>query len=92
MELLSSDVPVKDTAEEVSQSSETLDLFESSNQKQQVSMTFDLNVSEIDSSSEENFSEDSKVVFNLEEEVADEELGQNEISNSVVGLDERVMT
>ena len=88
VELLSSDVPVKDTAEEVSQSSETLDLFESSNQKQQVSMTFDLNVSEIDSSSEENFSEDSKVVFNLEEEVADEELGQNEISNSVVGLDE----
>ena len=88
VELLSSDVPVKDTAEEVSQSSETLDLFESSNQKQQVSMTFDLNVSEIDSSSEENFSEDSKVVFNLEEEVADEELGQNEISNLVVGLDE----
>ena len=88
VELLSSDVPVKDTAEEVSQSSETLDLFESSNQKQQVSMTFDLNVSKIDSSSEENFSEDSKVVFNLEEEVADEELGQNEISNSVVGLDE----
>lgn len=88
VELLSSDVPVKDTAEEVSQSSETPDLFESSNQKQQVSMTFDLNVSEIDSSSEENLSEDSKVVFNLEEEVAAEELEQNEISNTVVGLEE----
>ena len=88
VELLSSDVPVKDTAEEVSQSSETPDLFESSNQKQQVSMTFDLNVSEIDSSTEENLSEDSKVVFNLEEEVAAEELEQNEISNTVVGLDE----
>ena len=88
VELLSSDVPLKDTAEEVSQSSETPDLFESSNQKQQVSMTFDLNVSEIDSSTEENLSEDSKVVFNLEEEVAAEELEQNEISNTVVGLNE----
>ena len=88
VELLSSDVPIKDSAEEVNQSSETIDLFKSSNQKQQVSMTFDLNVSEIDSSSEENLSEDLKVVFNLEEEVAAEELEQNEISNTVVGLDE----
>ena len=47
-------------------------------------MTFDLNVSEIDSSSEENLSEDSKVVFNLEEETAaDEEFSLNEMSNTV---------
>ena len=85
LELSSSDIPVKDSPEEVDQSSETLDLFKSSDQKQQVSMTFDLNVSEIDSSSEENLSEDSKVVFNLEEDTAaDEELSLNEMSNTVV--------
>ena len=85
LELSSSDIPLKDNPEEVDQSSETLDLFKSSDQKQQVSMTFDLNVSEIDSSSEENLSEDSKVVFNLEEDTAaDEELSLNEMSNTVV--------
>ena len=85
LELSSSDIPVKDNPEEVDQSSETLDLFKSSDQKQQVSMTFDLNVSEIDSSSEENLSEDSKVVFNLEEDTAaEEELSLNEMSNTVV--------
>ena len=85
IELSSSDIPVKDNPEEVDQSNETLDLFKSSGQKQQVSMTFDLNVSEIDSSSEENLSEDSKVVFNLDEEIpADEEFSLNEMSNTVV--------
>ena len=85
LELSSSDIPLKDNPEEVDQSSETLDLFKSSDQKQQVSMTFDLNVSEIDSSSEENLSEDSKVVFNLEEDTAaEEELSLNEMSNTVV--------
>ena len=85
LELSSSDMPLKDSTEEVDQSSETLDLFKSSDQKEQVSMTFDLNVSEIDSSSEENLPEDSKVVFNLEEETAaDEELSLNEMSNTVV--------
>ena len=84
LELSSSDMPLKDSAEEVDQSSETLDLFKSSDQKEQVSMTFDLNVSEIDSSSEENLPEDSKVVFNLEEETAaDEEFSLNEMSNTV---------
>ena len=83
-ELSSSDIPVNDHPEEVDQSSETLDLFKSSDQKQQVSMTFDLNVSEIDSSSEENLSEDSKVVFNLEEDTVAEELSLNEMSNTVV--------
>ena len=88
LELSSSDMPLKDSAEEVDQSSETLDLFKSSDQKEQVSMTFDLNVSEIDSSSEENLPEDSKVVFNLEEDATAEETKQNEISNMVVGLSE----
>ena len=83
IDLSSSDIPVKDNPE-VDQSSETLDLFKSSDQKQQVSMTFDLNVSEIDSLSEENLTEDSKVVFNLEEETAaDEEFSLNEMSNTV---------
>ena len=85
LDFTSSDTPVKDDPEEVNQSSKTIDLFKYSGQKQQVSMTFDLNVSEIDSSSEENLSEDSKVVFNLEEETAaDEEFSLNEISNTVV--------
>ena len=88
LELSSSDMPLKDSAEEVDQSSETLDLFKSSDQKEQVSMTFDLNVSEIDSSSEENLPEDSKVVFNLEEDATAEEPKQNEISNTVVGFGE----
>ena len=77
LDLSSSDIPVNDHPEEVDQSSETLDLFKSSDQKQQVSMTFDLNVSEIDSSSEENLSEDPKVVFNLEEDTVAEELSIN---------------
>ena len=85
LDFTSSDTPVKDDPEEVNQSSKTIDLFKYSDQKQQVSMTFDLNVSEIDSSSEENLSEDSKVVFNLDEETAaDEEFSLNEISNTVV--------
>jgi cell division protein FtsZ len=88
LELSSSDMPLKDSAEEVDQSSETLDLFKSSDQKEQVSMTFDLNVSEIDSLSEESLSEDSKVVFNLEEDATADEPKQNEISNTVVGFGE----
>lgn len=84
LDLSSSDIPVNDHPEEVDQFSETLDLFKSSDQKRQVSMTFDLNVSEIDSSSEENLSEDSKVVFNLEEDTVAEELSLNEMSNKVV--------
>tara|TARA_B100000886_G_scaffold306854_1_gene239478 strand:- start:262 stop:2331 length:2070 start_codon:yes stop_codon:yes gene_type:complete len=84
-ELSSSDIPLKDNLEEVDKSSETLDLFKSSDQKQQVSMTFDLNVSEIDSSSEENLSEDTKVVFNLSEDTAiEEELSLDEMSNTVI--------
>ena len=83
LEVSSSDIPLKDSSEQVDQSSETLDLFKSSDQKQQVSMTFDLNVSGIDSSSEENLSEDSKVVFNLEEDTAAEELSLNEKSYTV---------
>ena len=74
-ELSSSDIPVEDNLEEVVQSSETLDLFKSSVQKQQVSMTFDLNVSEIDSSSEDNLSEDIAI---------EEELSLNEMSNTVI--------
>ena len=74
-ELSSSDIPVKDNLEEVDQSSETLDLFKSSDQKQQVSMTFDLNVSEIDSSSEDKLSEDIAI---------EEELSLNEMSNTVI--------
>tara|TARA_B100001093_G_scaffold517595_1_gene599631 strand:- start:12440 stop:14506 length:2067 start_codon:yes stop_codon:yes gene_type:complete len=88
LELSSSDMPLKDRTKEVYQPSETIDLFKSSDQKEQVSMTFDLNVSEIDSSSEENLPEDSKVVFNLEEDASVEETKQNEISNMVVGLSE----
>ena len=89
LDLSSSDLTVKDDSKEVVQSCETLDLFKSSDQKQQVSMTFDLNVSEIDSSSEDNFPEDSKVVFNLEEETAaHEEPSLNEMSNTAVGSDE----
>ena len=84
LELSSSDIPIKDSSEEVDQSSETFDLFKSSDQRQQVSMTFDLNVSEIDSSSLDNISKDSKVVFNLEEDSAAEELSLNEMSNRVV--------
>ena len=85
IDLSSSVIPVKDNPEEVDQSNETLDLFKSSDQKQQVSMTFDLNVSEIDSSSEDNLSEDSKVVFNLEEDTAtEEEISLNEMSNTIV--------
>ena len=79
IELSSSDIPVKDNLEEVDQSIETLDLFKSSDQKQQVSMTFDLNVSEIDSSSEDNLSEDT---------AAQQELCLNEVSNTVVKTDE----
>ena len=74
-ELSSSDIPVEDNLEEVVQSSETLDLFKSSVQKQQVSMTFDLNVSEIDSSSEDKLSEDIAI---------EEELSLNEMSNTVI--------
>ena len=74
-ELSSSDIPVEDNLEEVDQSSETLDLFKSSVQKQQVSMTFDLNVSEIDSSSEDKLSEDIAI---------EEELSLNEMSNTVI--------
>jgi cell division protein FtsZ len=88
LELLSSDISMKDSDEEVDQSSETLDLFKSSDQKEQVSMTFDLNISEIDLLSEESRSEDSKVVFNLEEDTTAEEPKQNEISNTVVGFGE----
>ena len=89
LDLSSSDLTVKDDSKEVVQSCETLDLFKSSDQKQQVSMTFDLNVSEIDSSSEDNFPEDSKVVFNLEEETAaHEEPSLNEMSNTAFGSDE----
>jgi cell division protein FtsZ len=87
LELLSSDISMKDSAEEFDQSCETLDLFKSSDQKEQVSMTFDLNVSEIDLS-EDSLSEDSKVVFNLEEDATAEEPKQNEISNTVVGFGE----
>ena len=83
-DLSSSDIPEKDNPEEVDHSSEALDLFKSSKQKQQVSMTFDLNVSEINSSSQENLSEDSKVEFNLEEDSDAVELSLNEISNTVV--------
>ena len=88
LELSSSDIPIKDSVEEVEQSNETLDLFKSTNQKEQVSMTFDLNVSAIDSSSEENLPEDSKVVFNLEEDATAEETKQNAISHTVGGLGE----
>ena len=73
LELSSSDMPLKDSAEEVDQSSETLDLFKSSDHKEQVSMTFDLNVSEIDSSSEDATAEEPK---------------HNGISNTVVGFGE----
>ena len=83
-DLSSSDITEKDNPEEVDQSSEALDLFKSSKQKQQVSMTFDLNVSEINSSSQENLSEDSKVEFNLEEDTDAAKLSLNEISNTVV--------
>ena len=85
LDLLSSDKTVKNDPDKVDQSGETLDLFKASENKQQVSMTFDLNVSKINSSSEENFSEHSKVVFNLEEETAaEEEFNLNEMSNTDV--------
>lgn len=79
IELSSSNIPVKDNLEEVDQSSETLDLFKSSDQKQQVSMTFDLNISEIDSSSKENLSEKNS---------AEEDFILNEKSNTVVRFGE----
>ena len=88
VELLSSDTPIKNSAEEVDQSSETIDLFKSSDQKEQVSMTFDLNVSDIDLSSDDKLSESSKVVFNLLEDGDAEELEQNEKLDTIVEFDD----
>ncbi len=88
VELLSSDTPMKNSAEEVDQSSETIDLFKSSDQKEQVSMTFDLNVSDIDLSSDDKLSESSKVVFNLLEDGDAEELEQNEKLDTIVEFDD----
>ena len=87
-ELLSSDTPIKNSVEEVDQSSKTLDLFKSSVQKEQVSMTFDLNVNEIDSKSEEKLSDDSKVVFNLLEDDDNEEIAQKEKLDTTVEFDD----
>ena len=87
-ELLSSDAPIKNSVEEVDQSSKTLDLFKSSVQKEQVSMTFDLNVNEIDSKSEEKLSDDSKVVFNLLEDDDNEEIAQKEKLDTTVEFDD----
>ena len=89
-ELLSSDTPIKNSVEEVDQSSETLDLFKSSDQKEQVSMTFDLNVTEIDSQSEEKPSDDSKVVFNLLEDDDNEEIAQKEKLDTIVEFDDEI--
>ena len=83
LELSSSNIPLKDSNEERDQSNETLDLFKSSDQKQQVSMTFDLNVSKIDSSFEDNLHEDSKVDSCLEEDIDAKEHSLNYTSNSV---------
>ena len=83
-----SSVDIKNSAEEVDQSSETLDLFKSSDQKEQVSMTFDLNVTEIDSKSEEKLSDDSKVVFNLLEDDDNEEIAQKEKLDTTVEFDD----
>jgi len=83
-----SSVDIKNSAEEVDQSSETIDLFKSSDQKEQVSMTFDLNVSDIDLSSDDKLSESSKVVFNLLEDGDAEELEQNEKLDTIVEFDD----
>ncbi|MDG2164438.1 MAG: cell division protein FtsZ [Flavobacteriales bacterium] len=83
-----SSVDIKNSAEEVDQSSETIDLFKSSDQKEQVSMTFDLNVSDIDSSSDDKLSESSKVVFNLLGDGDAEELEQNEKLDTIVEFDD----
>ena len=83
-----SSVDIKNSAEEVDQSSETIDLFKSSAQKEQVSMTFDLNVSDIDLSSDDKLSESSKVVFNLLEDGDAEELEQNEKLDTIVEFDD----
>ena len=83
-----SSVDIKNSAEEVDQSSETIDLFKSSDQKEQVSMTFDLNVSDIDLSSDDKLSESSKVVFNLLEDGDAEELEQNEKLDTTVEFDD----
>ena len=88
IESLPSDTPIKNSVEEVDQSSETLDLFKSSDQKEQVSMTFDLNVTEIDSQSEEKPSDDSKVVFNLLEDDDNEEIAQKEKLDTIVEFDD----
>ena len=88
LELLPSDTPIKNNVEEIDQSSETLDLFKSSDQKEQVSMTFDLNVTEIDSQSEEKPSDDSKVVFNLLEDDDNEEIAQKEKLDTIVEFDD----
>ena len=90
VESLSSDTPIKNSVEEVDQSSETLDLFKSSDQKEQVSMTFDLNVTEIDSQSEEKPSDDSKVVFNLLEDDDNEEIAQKEKLDTIVEFDDEI--
>ena len=88
IESLPSDTPIKNSVEEVDQSSETLDLFKSSDQKEQVSMTFDLNVTEIDSQSEEKPSDNSKVVFNLLEDDDNEEIAQKEKLDTIVEFDD----
>ena len=87
-ELLSSDTPIKNSVEELDQFSESLDLFKSSDQQEQVSMTFDLNVTEIDSQSEEKLSDDSKVVFNLLEDDDNEEIAQKEKLDTIVEFDD----
>mgnify|MGYP006162062097 FL=1 len=83
-----SSVDIKNSAEEVDQSSETIDLFKSSAQKEQVSMTFDLNASDIDLSSDDKLSESSKVAFNLLEDGDAEELEQNEKLDTIVEFDD----
>ena len=83
-----SSVDIKNSAEEVDKSSETIDLFKSSDQKEQVSMTFDLNVSDIDSSSDDKLSESSKVVFNLLGDGDAEELEQNQKLDTIVEFDD----
>ena len=88
IESLPSDTSIKNSVEEVDQSSETLDLFKSSDQKEQVSMTFDLNVTEIDSQSEEKPSDNSKVVFNLLEDDDNEEIAQKEKLDTIVEFDD----
>ena len=51
-------------------------------------MTFDLNVSDIDLSSDDKLSESSKVVFNLLEDGDAEELEQNEKLDTIVEFDD----